>query len=630
MEAFETGHHRTETETTMATDAVDSETRSVQAMLVDWVMSLALSEEMLGKSEEMPEKSEEMLEKSEEMPVNSEEMLENWKSYIDTTIIYESCSSHYQPLTSLSHKDGDAEISDVVSCIRDGKCHCEEENKLQIKFRLIHLTCIHKDLLSVLKMLVCRGCDLEISSSFEGKNPLQLAVKYCNEGAVKTLLENGANTNVSDDQNDGSVTPIWYAVVHDFEAIVQLLLKQPLLNLNLKNKRGYPLLHWCLRSYESRYLDVLLSAGADPNVTDSNMNSAVMIAVSSHKVDVIKLLIRYGADVNKKNRRNETPLLVAVYGGQTDIMELFLDAGADPNCISRETPLFMASFEGDLQSVRMLIKYHANVRLTNDLKYSPLHVAAWNGHCEIVEELLKAGAPHDEQTSDLNTPLGLAAHGRHLSVVKKLLPLGCRVNVEDKDRDTPLLYAAYNGMTLTCKLLVELGANPNCSNRINATPLWNAVYMGHKETVKYLLKTNVQMEVSSVGINQHHHSDDVLLIYDQPRSPLWVAVERGHTDIVLLLLTAGYNVYQESWLFDGEFPGEQIDNSLRDMLCDYVHNVPKLISLCRNFLRKRCGQNIEEDVDKLYIPNTLKSYLKLSYLGYSTDENSENSELTRE
>ncbi|XP_052286657.1 ankyrin-1-like isoform X2 [Dreissena polymorpha] len=516
------------------------------------------------------------------------------------------------------------------SCLDCNIRYQGETSQLQIKFRLIHLTCIHKDLLSVLKMLVCRGCDLEISSSFEGKNPLQLAVKYCNEGAVKTLLENGANTNVSDDQNDGSVTPIWYAVVHDFEAIVQLLLKQPLLNLNLKNKRGYPLLHWCLRSYESRYLDVLLSAGADPNVTDSNMNSAVMIAVSSHKVDVIKLLIRYGADVNKKNRRNETPLLVAVYGGQTDIMELFLDAGADPNCISRETPLFMASFEGDLQSVRMLIKYHANVRLTNDLKYSPLHVAAWNGHCEIVEELLKAGAPHDEQTSDLNTPLGLAAHGRHLSVVKKLLPLGCRVNVEDKDRDTPLLYAAYNGMTLTCKLLVELGANPNCSNRINATPLWNAVYMGHKETVKYLLKTNVQMEVSSVGINQHHHSDDVLLIYDQPRSPLWVAVERGHTDIVLLLLTAGYNVYQESWLFDGEFPGEQIDNSLRDMLCDYVHNVPKLISLCRNFLRKRCGQNIEEDVDKLYIPNTLKSYLKLSYLGYSTDENSENSELTRE
>jgi len=284
----------------------------------------------------------------------------------------------------------------------------------------------------------------------------------------------------------------------------------------------------------------------------------------------------------------------------------------------------LSCFDGDLEILELLIKYKADVRKANTLGYTPLHIAAWNGHSKCVQAMLKAGALHDVQTSDLNTPLALAAHGRHLSVVKELLPLGCNVNSKDKDEDTTIHYAAYNGMTRTMELLIEYGADPNCGNRVKATPLWNAVYCGYKETVKFLLKQNVEMERASEGIDQHHHSDNVRFIYEVPRSPLWVAVNRGFSDIALLLVTAGYNIYTEQWLLTSDFPGNPDNDLLHNMLSQNCHTPPKLITACRTFVRKCLGLRIAEKVEHLEIPASLKSYLTLSEMKYVIDEMKEN------
>jgi len=321
-----------------------------------------------------------------------------------------------------------------------------------------------------------------------------------------------------------------------------------------------------------------------------------------------------------------------LFPGNTEIVRILLDAGANPNVgIDSETPLFAACYDNDIEIIRLLLKHNANARLGNHQNYAPIHIAAWNGHVQTVRELVMAGAAHDDRTLDGNTPLGLAAHGCHLSVVKELLPLGCDVNNKDKDADTPLLYATYNGMTRCVELLLENGADPNSPNRVGATPLWNAVYMGHKETVKKLLKTNVVMELPSVGIDQYHQSDNVLEIYDVPKTPLWVAVQRGFNDIALLLLAAGYDVHKEMWIYQNNFPevqnnlneNQESTDVLRSIILHASQNPFKLITMCRKTLRSLFGVKLMSVVQNLDIPITLQNYLSLAELKYTVNEETE-------
>ena len=318
--------------------------------------------------------------------------------------------------------------------------------------------------------------------------------------------------------------------------------------------------------------------------------------------------------------------------GNIEITEILLDAGANPNVENdSQAPIFEACRYNHVIIIELLLKHNANTRLVNAQGYTPIHIGAISGHADVVRELVKAGVSHDERSRCGNTPLSCAAQHHHFSVVKELLPLGCNVNNKDKDADTPLLYAAFNGMTRCVELLLENGADPNSPNRVGATPLWNAVYMGHEETVKKLLKTNVVMERSSVGIDQ----STALEIYDTPKTPLWVAVQRGFNDIVLLLLAAGYDVHKEMWIYQNNFPevqnvidanpdaNQESSEQLRSILLNASQNPFKLITLCRNTLRNLFGEELKSMVQNLDMPIALQNYLTLADLKYTVDEKKE-------
>lgn len=297
-----------------------------------------------------------------------------------------------------------------------------------------------------------------------------------------------------------------------------------------------------------------------------------------------------------------------------EIVDMLAKAGADLNLTSLDgtTALLTACYQGSTKIVKILVDNKVDIQASNPQRYSSIHIAAWNGYYQIVNILLKAGIHHDTPTRDGNTPLALAAHGGHQSVLDILLPLGCNVNNADKDKDTALHYAAYNNMVEGVKKLLECGADPNCQNSYRATPLWNAVYMKHKNVVRVLLNANVDMEVPSVGINQHSQSDTAIQIYHQPKSPLYVAVDRGCFEILLLLIASGYNLHKEAWVFNNDlYPTDNYDMNTHALLKKFSAEPPRLIAICRNFFRRRLGQAIHNNVTDLELPITLKNYLLL-------------------
>jgi ankyrin repeat protein len=107
-----------------------------------------------------------------------------------------------------------------------------------------------------------------------------------------------------------------------------------------------------------------LECGANVNDTDSNGNTALMVAAKGGHTDIARALIGRGADVNggdKNNVNNQgnTALMMAAEHGWAEIAQLLIDSGADVNLTSdfyNTTALFNAAKEGHEPIVRMLIE----------------------------------------------------------------------------------------------------------------------------------------------------------------------------------------------------------------------------------------------------------------------------------
>ena len=295
--------------------------------------------------------------------------------------------------------------------------------------------------------------------------------------------------------------------------------------------------------------------------------------------------------------------------------QILLESGANVNDVSGDgyPALMVATYSNYTNIVQLLLDYGVDVHRSNDTGYQAIHIAAWNGYVTILLKLLTAGAQADVRTNDRNTPLSLAAHGNHWPAVEILMARGCDINNADKDLDTPLHYATFNGNETCVEKLLERGADPEALNRLQVTPLWNAVYRKHLKVMKILIKKNVALSVPSKGIEQHAQTDQVVTVFDTPRTPLWVAANHGSAEMALLLITAGCDVSPEDWIGVREFPGKSQEMpSLKDVLV-YYHSVPRPLTFqCRTVLRRLGGRNVRRFVQHLRVPQKFRNFLLLS------------------
>ena len=111
----------------------------------------------------------------------------------------------------------------------------------------------------------------------------------------------------------------------------------------------------------------------------------------------------------------------------------------DNNC----TPLSLASVEGHVEVVRVLLEVGADARARDKDVRSPLHEASYSGHVEVARVLLEGGA--DASAKDLSgeSPLHQALSQGHVEVVRVLLERGANARAKNKDGLSPLHWASY-------------------------------------------------------------------------------------------------------------------------------------------------------------------------------------------
>jgi len=85
----------------------------------------------------------------------------------------------------------------------------------------------------------------------------------------------------------------------------------------------------------------------------------------------------------------------AAWKGRTYTTELFLENGAKVNTREKDddrTALIGAALEGHVETVRVLLRYGADVHLSDRLGTTALMAAAEGGHEEVIGLLTEAGA----------------------------------------------------------------------------------------------------------------------------------------------------------------------------------------------------------------------------------------------
>ena len=172
------------------------------------------------------------------------------------------------------------------------------------------------------------------------------------------------------------------------------------------------------------------------------------------------------------------------------------------------TPLIIAAHNDHLNSVKILLKYGAEIETRGTLKIedeviegcTPLWAAAATGHLDVVKLLIERNADVDGRASKGSTPLRAAAHDGHLDVVRCLVERGADVNARTQYKGTPIMAACDHGHLSIITYLINKGAFVDLQATNGNTALHYAAYRGHLEVVSQLLGLGASQLPNNQGL----------------------------------------------------------------------------------------------------------------------------------
>lgn len=85
------------------------------------------------------------------------------------------------------------------------------------------------------------------------------------------------------------------------------------------------------REGESCTLGLMIDAGLPVGLQDAKGNALLMLASYNQQLDTVRMLLEKGANPDSKNDRGQTPLGGVAFKGYCEIIELLLAHGAEVN-----------------------------------------------------------------------------------------------------------------------------------------------------------------------------------------------------------------------------------------------------------------------------------------------------------
>ena len=395
-------------------------------------------------------------------------------------------------------------------------------------------------------------------------------VNYVN-GEGKTALDYAAMAGNSGYwENTGTKVMEWLVSQGadvDGEMVAEALLAEDLNYFQIEylmeecRKRG---MKWevpaeCRIYYKAAFGEAESLEGIDPNQTNHEKDTLLMVSACTGNVDMMKYLIHEGADVDYVNHSTDKSALCrAIEYGRYEAAELLLEKGAEmipdeeggTGPAGREIGLAAAGGNTDMMNLLFTRGYQLNESSLNNA----LRLACESGNTEAVDLLVEEAERQGLKADFYDGGQLNSAAGRHdLEMVKHLLEnyhldigyLGMRWAVERNDVEMVELLLSYgaelnpdvaqlgdNMGYLGCaasaaglemvQLLVEAGAEVDGTYWNGVTPAMDAAYVSVR-ILKYLTEQGADINARS-GYND---------------TPLMYAVWGKNRECVEFLLSEG-------------------------------------------------------------------------------------------
>ena len=279
-----------------------------------------------------------------------------------------------------------------------------------------------------------------------------------------TLDWRGHHVPVTKPATDEDNAP-WFTALDsgDLAAVRELLATTPVETRSKQDKATALMV--AARCGWTELIPVLLAAGAQIDAVDANRDTALHYATQFKQHACVQLLLNAGANPNLLDQWGQTPITMSVSGYQWKTARLLINhPGIDLNVCAnnRGTSLHTAAGYGQTDIVLTLLDHHAD----------PNRIIPANGV----------------------TPLMMTcSEWHHPDALIALLDAGAAVNVQDRQGRTALRRAIQP--TPTPQLIDPLlrhGANPLIADQAGVTPLAAAHLLGYGDVaarMEALLKT---------------------------------------------------------------------------------------------------------------------------------------------
>eukprot|EP00009_Paramoeba_aestuarina_P002059 CAMPEP_0201513896 /NCGR_PEP_ID=MMETSP0161_2-20130828/5863_1 /ASSEMBLY_ACC=CAM_ASM_000251 /TAXON_ID=180227 /ORGANISM="Neoparamoeba aestuarina, Strain SoJaBio B1-5/56/2" /LENGTH=594 /DNA_ID=CAMNT_0047910285 /DNA_START=146 /DNA_END=1930 /DNA_ORIENTATION=+ len=319
----------------------------------------------------------------------------------------------------------------------------------------------------------------------DGLSLLHRACEMGNAGLVHCLAEvNGVNL---DQQTPGNLwTPLHYAVFSKSVDCSAILLTRGA-NPNLTNQAGQTSLHLALLSENEELSALLIRNGGDPNLILGRRTPLYFAVRNNMELIVALLLADPRTQPQIPDGHGWTPLHWAARNGNTKTVGLLLEFATSQACCNAVS---MRSSSSGKRSIERNKEYLVDVNAVSCNGFAPLHQAVRSGNLEVVEMLCQAGAKVEMEGNRGVTPLSIAVREGKKEIVQELLKRGADPNQSTGGQEMCPLHWAEDPDIAQC--LLSFGASVSLKNGLGQTPLDRARELGKAEVGKLLAKVTTE------------------------------------------------------------------------------------------------------------------------------------------
>jgi len=167
-----------------------------------------------------------------------------------------------------------------------------------------------------------------------------------------------------------------------------------------------------------------LEKGLDPNTTEANGYTILMIAAREGRAQMVSLLLSRKADFLRQTPAGDTALMLAALGGHMEAVKVLVDSGAPVNRLTGWTALHYAAFSGSADVTSYLLERSANKNAVAPNGYTALMLAARNGQTAAARAILLHDPDLGRKSPEGDTALAIAERGKHAELVDLLKRAG--------------------------------------------------------------------------------------------------------------------------------------------------------------------------------------------------------------